>query len=656
MIRTLQTNLTGGAISVDARDRLDLSVWKNSVAEAENVRIHPQGGASRRPGLAFVDNHPGNNWNINTSYQIEPFIFSADQQYVFVFASGVVTVYYKGSRIGLQTLPGFWTDAMIANNELSVVQSFDTMLVFHKDVETVSYVRNSSGTFNAGRMTVSYFNDGLGSLPRHPFHKYAQPHVAMWTDGPSNSTDLGYTNLWTSDPVFQAGHIQTWINLRGHYLYIIGVINPFFALAVMTSDIPDWQTHSTEWQEQAFSPVRGYARCGVRHEQRLWLGGGRDAPNTLWASTTYDPFNFYLGIGADTDAIKYTADTDRVAEIRRLVSYNHLQVFTADAEFYAPTPQSNALTPATMSLKQQSAYGIATAPAIRFDQTTIFISRAAGSVREFTYDNLQASYSADALTFMARDYIRNPVDIDAAMETDYAQEALGIITNSDGTLAVLSKVRKENVGAWMLWSTPGGYIRRIGVVQREIWAIVDRFSPRFGDWRRGLEVFDANYLLDFAKSYVMPAGTTTTTYNFPDLANSLVDCRSGDLYLGRFQADGAGTIVLPIATPSLEAGLAFEPRIVPLVQEVQMPDGLTWGQPKRICSTTISLNQTLSAQVDNDVLPTDNLEQDPGIAPDRYTGKFKAWRLGWGTEEAPVIKATRPLPFNLRAIMMEVEV
>ena len=52
--------------------------------------------------------------------------------------------------------------------------------------------------------------------------------------------------------------------------------------------------------------------------------------------------------------------------------------------------RSNALTPATFSLKQQSAYGIASAPAIRFDQTTIFISRAAGSVREFVYDNLQA--------------------------------------------------------------------------------------------------------------------------------------------------------------------------------------------------------------------------------------------------------------------------
>jgi hypothetical protein len=655
MIRTLQTNLTGGAISSDARDRLDLAVWKNSVADAENVRIHPAGGASRRPGLVHVDNAAGNGWYPGASYQIEPFIFSADQQYVFVFGPGVVNVYYKGSRTILEQLSGYWSDAMIANNELSVVQSFDTMLVFHKDVETVSYTRGPSGLFGIGRINYSYFNDGQGNLPRMPFHKYAMAHVAMWTDGPTNSPATGYVDLYTSDPVFQAGHMNTWINFRGVYLYIIGVIDPQFALAVMTNTIADWETHSTEWQEQAFSPVRGYARCGVRHEQRLWLGGGRDCPNTIWASTTYDPYNFYLGIGADTDAIKYTADTDRVAEIRRMVSYNHLQVFTADAEFYAPTPQSNALTPSTMALKQQSAYGIATAPAIRFDQTTIFISRAAGSVREFVYDNLQASYSADALTFMAKDYIRNPIDIDAAMETDYAQEALGIITNSDGTLAILSKVRKENVGAWMLWSTPGGVIRRVGVVQREIWAVVDRQNGA-GTWIRGLEVFDANYMLDFAASWVMPSGTTSASYTFPYHANLELDCRSGDLYLGRFRADNSGTVTLPIATPSIEVGFAFEPLIVPLVQEVQMPDGLTWGVPKRICSTTISLNQTLSAQVDDDVLPTDNVEQDPGIAPDRFTGKFKAWRLGWGTEEAPVIKAVRPLPFNLTAIMMEVEV
>jgi hypothetical protein len=530
------------------------------------------------------------------------------------------------------------------------------MLVFHPDIETVSYTRSASGIFSAGRMTVSYFNDGNGNLPRHPFHKYAMSHVTMWTDGPENSPTVGYVDVYTSDPVFAAGHVNTWFNFRGVYMYCIGVINPQFALMVMTNTIADWQTHSTEWQEQAFSPVHGYARCAVRHEQRLFIGGGRDCPNTIWASTTYDPFNWYLGIGADTDAIKYTGDSDRVAEIRRMVSYNHLQVFTADAEFYAPTPQSNALTPSTFSLKQQSSYGIASAPAIRFDQTTIFISRAAGSVREFVYDNLQQSYSADALTFMARDYIRNPIDIDAAMETDYAQEALGIITNSDGTLAVLSKVRKENVGAWMLWSTPGGYIRRVGVVQREIWAIVDRLVPEYGDWRRGLEVFDANYMLDFAQSYVMPAGTTSQTYQWPSLAGMLCDCRTGNLYLGKIQADNSGNITLPIPTPSLEAGIAFQPLVIPLVQEVQMPDGLTWGNPKRICSTTISVNQTLTAQIDNDVMPTDNLEQDPGIAPDPYTGKFKSWRLGWGTDEAPVISATRPLPFYLRAIMMEVEV
>ena len=655
MIRTLQTNLTGGAISADAQDRLDLAVWKNSVATAENVRIHPQGGASRRPGLAKVDNNPGNDWGMDRSYQIEPFIFSSDQQYVFVFRGGQINVYYRGSRSILEQLPGFWDDNMIANNEISVVQSFDTMLVFHKDVETVAYTRTASGLFDIQRMQYSNFNDGLGNLPRPPFHKYALPHVTMWTDGPDNNPAVGYVDVYTSDPVFQAGHVNTWFNLRGCYMYCIGVINPGFALMTMTSTIPDWQTHSAEWQEQAFSAARGYARCAVRHQQRLWIGGGRDCPSTIWGSTTYDPFNFYLGTGEATDAIKYTADSDRVAEIRRMVSYNHLQVFTADAEFYVPASDQTAITPGNISLKQQSAYGISTAPAIRFDQTTIFISRAAGSIREFVYDNLQGSYSSDALTFMARDIIRNPIDVDAAMETDYAQEALGLVTNNDGTLAVLSKVRKENVGAWMLWNTDG-VIQRIGVVQREIWAIVDRYVPTWGGWQRGLEVFDANYLLDHAVSYVLPEGTTATEWTFDEYANMTVDAHSGDLYLGSFTLDDSGSFTTPIAVPSIEIGLAFYPKIVPLVQEVQMPDGNTWGTPKRVCSTTISVNQTLSAVIDEDVMPTDNLEQDPSIAPDRFTGKFKSWRLGWGTEEAPVIVAIRPLPFELRAIMMEVEV
>jgi hypothetical protein len=653
MLRTLQTNFTGGVVSSDAKERLDIAVWKNSVQQAINVRIHPQGGCDRRPGLAYVDNAAGNGWSTNNSYQIEPFIFSSGQQYVFVFGPGFLNIYYKDSRAILQRIATPWPNAVIAANQLSIVQSFDTMVVFHKDYPTQKIVRGPTGFFGLSQLIYSEFNNGTSQVQRPPFHKYAQGHVAMWTDGPTNNPDVGYLNVFTSDPVFEAGHLNTWLNLKGVQLYITAVIDPQRVLAVATSEIAEWPTHTIEWQEQAFSPVRGWAACGVRHEQRLWQAGGRDLPNTIFGSTTYDPFNFYLGTAQATDAINYTADADHVAEIRRMVSYGHLQIFTADGEFFAPTPDSGALTPGNMSVRQASPYGIADSPAIRFDQSTIFLSRAAGAIREFVYNGIDANYSADSLTFMAGDLLAGPIDLDAAMETSFAQEALGIVTNSDGSLALISKVRKENVGAWMRWTTEG-FIRRVGVVQREIWAIVDRNTGQYG-MQRGLEVFDPNFRLDFAWRRTSPTPVTTAGLAFQ--AGMTVHMRSGDLYLGTcFATQPNGAISWGTPVQDLEAGLNFPVVVQPMVQEVPLPDGLSWGQPKRIVSTTISVRGTLSARIDDCIMPVGNFQHDPGIAPERYSGKFKAWRLGWGTEEAPYIWSDYPLPFYLRAISMEVEV
>ena len=655
MIRTLQTNLTGGVISADARERLDLAVWKNSVAELTNLRVHPQGGASRRPGLAFVDHNPAHHLHRELAYQIEPFIFADGQEYVFVIGAGYVGIYFRQARSRFMELGAPWSEAVIRNNELSIVQAYDTMLLFHKDYETRRITRNSAGTFEMSTLQWSPWNDGTQTVVRPPFHKYALGHVTMWTDGGENSPTTGTLNVNTSDPFFQAGHIGTFVNLKGHYIYIADVITSVLAIGILQSAaIPEWETHTINWQEQAFSPVRGWARTGCLHQQRLVIGGGRDIPNVIWASTTYDPFNFYLGTAQPTDAIKYMAAADRIAEIERMVSYTHLQVYTADGEFFVPTPEGQALTPTTFSLRQQSGYGIAHAPAIRFDQSTIFISRAANAIREFVYDGQQLAYSSDALTFMAKDLVRFPSDIAASMETQFAQESLALVMNYDGTLAVLSKVRKENVGAWMLWTT-NGVIRHVGVINREIWALVWRWHPEINDWRMTLEVFDPNYRLDF--SVRKTSATPTTTWSFPSLAGQAeVHLRSGDLYLGTVSMSGSDIVTTPIAVSDLEAGLAYSCSTTPLVQEVQKPDGLSWGEPRRICSTTVSLVDSIGGDIDGDSLPFDNAEHDPGKAPDRFTGKFQSWRLGWGISEAPVIRQDKPLPFHIRAIGMEVEI
>jgi hypothetical protein len=132
MLRTLQTNMTGGAISADAKDRLDLAVWKNSVRRAENVSIRPQGGATRRLGMEVVSNLLS-----GIAYQIEAFTFSQNQSYVVLFHAGTVDFYNRQTRQYVMSLGGPWTEGHIANHELVVVQSFDTMFVFHSSFNTM---------------------------------------------------------------------------------------------------------------------------------------------------------------------------------------------------------------------------------------------------------------------------------------------------------------------------------------------------------------------------------------------------------------------------------------------------------------------------------------------------------------------------------------
>lgn len=81
-----------------------------------------------------------------------------------------------------------------------------------------------------------------------------------------------------------------------------------------------------DWQEQAFSPVRGWPVSVAFHQDRLVIGGSRDLPNRLWFSRSGDLFNFDLGTGLDDESIEFSILSDQVNAIRGIFSGRHLQV------------------------------------------------------------------------------------------------------------------------------------------------------------------------------------------------------------------------------------------------------------------------------------------------------------------------------------------
>ena len=76
---------------------------------------------------------------------------------------------------------------------------------------------------------------------------------------------------------------------------------------------------------------------------------------------------------------------------------------------------------------------------------------------------------------MSKSLLTGPRDLDVQMEgTDEEQESRAYIANDDGTVAVLTKVKKENISGWSYWTTTGSFVR-LGVIEAELWAI-DRKS------------------------------------------------------------------------------------------------------------------------------------------------------------------------------------
>ena len=635
LIRTVQTNFSSGAISPSARDRIDLANYRNAVKTLTNWRTRPLGGVTRRPGAVKI---------AKVTYsdcQIEPFVFDSDEAYAFIFYNLAVDIYNKHTRAFIATIAGPWTTAQVLANELNCTQALDKIHISHPDFETRIITRTAAAAFSIA--TIVYTPNANGGV-NSPFHKYAASTITIT---PSGTT--GAITLTASAAAFVAGHVGTWFRIGNSPLSITGY-GSSTVLNATVGAIPVAAVATYDWTEQMFSSVRGWARSTGLHEGRFWFGGSRDAPNTLSGSTTSDPYSHFIGTALATDAIKETIRADRVAEIKAIVSFRTLQIFTADGEFYAPSPQNSALSPTNISFKQQSGYGCSNARPRRFDQTTIFISRVANSVREFVYDDVQQSYAADSLTFAAAHLINDPVDLDVMVEGQATQEALAFLTNGDGTLAVLSKVRKENIGGWGQWTTQGSY-KRLGVVDREAWVLVERTVNSVVGYY--LEVFDEDTLLDFA---TRASGASSATWGpYTDYANQAVHVRSANLYFGQITVSDTGYVVLPIAVTEIEIGYNFVPTIVPLNQEVQMPDGTSFAEPRRYVSVTASLVDTLSYKRNDTELPNGPINEDPGAQPVAYNGRFRSFLLGWGTERDVTVTAPYPLPTQINALSIEVE-
>ncbi len=626
-LKTVKTNFTGGALAPDLLGRGDLRAYENGARTLDNVIVLPTGGLARRPGTAFVAAAPGPG-------RLVLFSFSTDQAHLLLFTDGQVQVFRDD---GLEaTLPTPWTLAQL--KDLTWTQSADVLLLCHPQVPPQRLARTGPGAWTLSPWVFAA-EDGKSRIP---YFRFGDLSVTL-----TPSARSGRVRVKASAPVFQPGHDGQPLRIHRKPCRFAAILSPTLAEVDVFETLPDTDP-TVDWDEAAFSPVRGWPVSACFHQDRLVVGGSRDLPNRLWLSRSGDLFNFDLGEGEDDEAIEFAILSDEVNPIRAVFSGRHLQVFTTGAE-WAVTGEP--LTPQAIRLDRQTRLGSRGDRQIgprEVDGATLFAA-ADGSLREFFWTDAERVYQAGDLTVAARHIAGQTVE----MDHDRRRRLL-LAVQADGTVAALTLYRAEQVSAWTRLVTAGQVLSLAVVGDTPYW-LVRR------DGAVWLEAWDDGFQVDAGISGTAPAPTARWS-GAGHLAGRTATVLGDGIVLAPSSVK-AGRLRLDRAVRAIQAGLPFTHRVEPLPANLLAAEGQ--GAKARLLAVTFRLKDTpvLKADLGRGALEVPLrrtgglvLTEAPAVP---FTGDRRLTTLGWPADPlkpAWSLADDRPLPFTLLAATHEMKV
>jgi hypothetical protein len=654
---SIQTNFSTGELDPLLRARVDLTAYQNALEKATNVVCQPQGGIRRRPGTRYITSLP------NTSTQsaangvrLVEFEFSTSDSYMLCFThnrmyvfknKALITAINAGANDYLDTSGVGLTGARLAN--IVWTQSADTLIVVHPDIAPIKIVRGANdASWTASAIT-------FDSIPKYAFTVSVTNPSGTLTP----SAVSGKVTLTASASVFTAASVGQYVNAspQGRAKIVkytsgtsVDAITefPFFNTSAIANGSWDYESG----YEDVWSSGKGWPRSVTFHEGRLYFGGSKSRPSTIWGSKVGLFFDFEATEGLDDDAVEATLDTNTFNAIVDIISGRDLQVFTTGGEFYVPQNGLDPITPTNFFVKTASRNG--TKQGIRVQQLesgTLFIQRQGKSLNEFAYTDTQATYVTQKISLLAGHLLKTPTRLALRRSVATDENDLLLITNADdGTMAVFSLLRAQNVIAPSEFITVDGSFIDVGVDISTIYTVAKRNVN--GTDQYYVEVFEDGLLTDSAKTGTGVVTTVSMSHLATETVNIILD--------GSVQANQAvpagGTVTLSRASvSSYELGLpiSVEARTMPV--DLKLQTGTRIGFKKRIVEVNALVYETQHMKINGILIPFRAFGDILDEAVDEYTGtKTLHGILGYSQEGK--ITISQDIPQKMTLLGMEYKV
>ena len=647
---TIQTNFTTGEVDPLLKSRIDINQYYNALDQARNVLIQPQGGIERRPGLQFIFEVPSAA-NPQNGMKLVPFEFSTTQSYMLLFVHNRMYIFKNKELVtNINSSGNDYLTTTIGSTILATMdhtQSADTLIVVQEDMAPKKIVRG--GAHNSWTISDISFE----FVPKFNF----TPAETTINQTITPSAVDGNITITAGGSVFTSSHVNQFVEAndgmgRARITRFVSATSveavveiPFFN----TSAIASGGTFLDTGYEDSFSTSKGFPRTCTFHEGRLYFGGVKSRPNTIFASRVARFFDFNPGEALDDDSIELTISTDSTNAITGMFSGRDLQIFTKGGEFFLPQSTLDPITPTNVvvngATRRGSKEGIKPVGA---ESGTLFIQRAGKSLREFLFSDVELSYISNNISLLSSHLLKSPSDMALRKATSTTDGDLLLIVNeTDGSLATYSILRGQNVIAPSLSTTDGEFVN-VGVDVDQIYFTVKRSISSSDKYY--VECFNDDNTTDSAKLLSGSSKPSTTTVTgLSHLEGKTVKVIADDqMQLDKTVSSGQITLDA-VPTTYVEIGLNYTPTIKTLPVELKLSSGNIVGQKKRIVEATANLflsqNLTLNG---NDLL---------FVAGDFFTGKKrKKPMLGYDRDGQMTFSQSAPLFFTLLGVEYKVSV
>jgi len=653
---SIQTNFSTGELDPLLRARVDLAAYQNALEEATNVVCQPQGGIRRRPGTKYISSLPNTSTeSAGNGTRLVEFEFSTSDSYMLCFThnrmhvfknKALITAINGGGNDYLDTSALGLTGARLAN--IVWTQSADTLIVVHPDINPIKIVRGGTDATWTGS-TITF-----DSIPKYAFTAaFSNPAGTL-----TPSAVSGKITLTASSSVFVAGSVGQYVNAspQGRAKIVkytsgtsVDAITefPFFNTSAIANG--SWEYESG--YENVWSATKGYPRSVTFHEGRLYFGGSKTRPSTIWGSKVGLFFDFDPTEGLDDDAIEATLDTNTFNAIVDIISGRDLQVFTTGGEFYVPQNGLDPITPTNFFVKTASRNGIKEGVRVQqLESGTLFVQRQGKSLNEFAYTDTQLTYVTQKISLLAGHLLRTPTRMALRRSVATDENDLLLITNSDdGTMAVFSLLRAQNVIAPSEFITVDGSFVDVGVDISTIYVVAKRNVN--GVFQYYVEAFDNDLLTDSAKTGGV-AASVSMSHVATETVNVILD--------GSVQANqvvpGGGTVTFPRSSVTkFEVGLPMTVKAVTMPVDLKLQTGTRIAFKKRIVEVNALVASTQHMKINTIEVPFRAFGDILDEAVDEFTGIKTIHGLrGYTTEGKITVEQDIPLKMTLLGLEYKV--